>query len=94
MGSFFAKVLGIVNWKTTALGALSILISLSTLIPALMPFHEVLIAISVALGGAVGFVAKDFNVTGGNVPQTREAVVRALNPIESSPVDPITGTPK
>lgn len=78
MSAFFTKFLGIVNWKTSALAALSVLISLSSLIPALMPYHDTLISISVMLGGSIGFVAKDNNVTGGTVPATIEAESRAV----------------
>jgi hypothetical protein len=80
--SFFSHFLGIVNWKTTLAGALGLLATLSSLIPALAPYRELILTLVGTLTSAGLLGAKDGNVTGGSVPATMEAQARSV----SSPI--------
>jgi len=76
--SFFTKFLGIVNWKTTLSGALAMLGTLATLVPALAPWRDLIMTFIAAMGSVGLMTAKDGNVTGGTVPATVEAEGRSV----------------
>jgi len=77
--SWFSKLLGIVNWKTSLSGALSLLVTLASFIPALQPWRETILSLVATLTSAGLMAAKDGNVTGGSVPATVEAQARAVS---------------
>jgi hypothetical protein len=71
------------NWKTSLVGIFGLITTAANFIPQLQP---VVMYVIPALIGVLGLTAKDANVTGGTVPQTREAEARSVG-IAAMPVE-------
>ena len=84
------KMFGITNWQTALGGVASILTALGAGVHALSTgdLNAAYLAIPAIVSGIGLIMAKDHNVTGGNVPQTPEASRRTGVPLPPSAVSP------
>lgn len=72
---------GITNWQTTLGGVAAVLTALGAGVHALSTgdLNAAYLAIPAIVSGIGLMTAKDHNVTGGSVPQTKEAEMRSTS---------------
>ena len=85
------------NWKTTLSGVGTILAALGAMAHgfSISDLSQVYGSIPLIVTGIGLLMAKDGDVTGGTVPQTREAEVRVETPevLTRAPIHPMTHRP-